>query len=98
MPTASRRRHRLHACLPNPAHEAARRREIAREIGFTQVSVSHEVSPLMKLVGRGDTTVVDAYLSPILRATSTRSPSELGARPRAGRLPTADVHACRTAG
>ncbi len=40
---------------------------IAREIGFTQISVSHEVSPLMKLVGRGDTTVVDAYLSPILR-------------------------------
>ena len=40
---------------------------IARDIGFTQVSVSHEVSPLMKLVGRGDTTVVDAYLSPILR-------------------------------
>jgi len=41
--------------------------EIAREIGFTQVSVSHEVSPLMKMVSRGDTTVVDAYLSPILR-------------------------------
>ena len=40
---------------------------MAREIGFTQVSVSHEVSPLMKLVSRGDTTVVDAYLSPILR-------------------------------
>ena len=40
---------------------------IAREIGFGQVSVSHEVSPLMKLVSRGDTTVVDAYLSPILR-------------------------------
>ena len=40
---------------------------LAREIGFTQVCVSHEVSPLMKLVGRGDTTVVDAYLSPILR-------------------------------
>ncbi len=40
---------------------------LAREIGFTQVSVSHEVSPLMKFVGRGDTTVVDAYLSPILR-------------------------------
>ena len=37
------------------------------EMGFTQVSVSHEVSPLMKLVGRGDTTVVDAYLSPTLR-------------------------------
>ena len=40
---------------------------IAREIGFTQVSISHEVSPLMKFVGRGDTTVVDAYVSPILR-------------------------------
>ena len=41
--------------------------EIARELGFAQVSVTHEVSPLMKLVSRGDTTVVDAYLSPILR-------------------------------
>ena len=41
--------------------------KIARDIGFTQVSVSHEVSPLMKFVGRGDTTVVDAYVSPILR-------------------------------
>jgi 5-oxoprolinase (ATP-hydrolysing) len=40
---------------------------IAREVGFAQVSASSEVSPLMKLVGRGDTTVVDAYLSPILR-------------------------------
>jgi len=47
-------------------HEA-RLGAIAREIGFSQVSVSHEVSPLMKLVSRGDTTVVDAYLSPILR-------------------------------
>jgi 5-oxoprolinase (ATP-hydrolysing) len=41
--------------------------EIACEVGFTQVSASHEVSPLMKLVSRGDTTVVDAYLSPVLR-------------------------------
>lgn len=41
--------------------------EFARELGFAQVSVSHEVAPLIKLVGRGDTTVVDAYLSPILR-------------------------------
>ncbi|MGH8697347.1 MAG: hydantoinase/oxoprolinase family protein, partial [Burkholderiales bacterium] len=49
-----------------PGHEA-RVAEIAREIGFPQVSVSHAVSPLMKLVSRGDTTVVDAYLSPILR-------------------------------
>ena len=40
---------------------------MARSIGYTHVSVSHEVSPLMKLVSRGDTTVVDAYLSPILR-------------------------------
>jgi 5-oxoprolinase (ATP-hydrolysing) len=49
-----------------PAHERAAA-ELARSLGFTQVSVSHEVSPLMKLVSRGDTTVVDAYLSPILR-------------------------------
>ncbi len=41
--------------------------ELAREVGFEQVSVSHRVSPLMKLVPRGDTAVVDAYLSPILR-------------------------------
>jgi 5-oxoprolinase (ATP-hydrolysing) len=41
--------------------------ELARELGFDQVSASHEVSPLIKLVGRGDTTVVDSYLSPILR-------------------------------
>ena len=50
---------------------------IARDIGFTQVSVSHEVSPLMKLVGRGDTTVVDAYLSPILRRYVEQVASEL---------------------
>ncbi len=48
------------------AHEA-RLAEIAREIGFAQISVSHEVAPLIKLVGRGDTTVVDAYLAPVLR-------------------------------
>jgi 5-oxoprolinase (ATP-hydrolysing) len=48
------------------AHEQ-RVAALAREIGFPQVSVSHEVSPLIKLVGRGDTTVVDAYLSPILQ-------------------------------
>ena len=40
---------------------------IARELGFEQISISHEVAPLIKLVGRGDTTVIDAYLSPILR-------------------------------
>jgi 5-oxoprolinase (ATP-hydrolysing) len=51
---------------------------LARAIGFTQVSVSHRVSPLMKLVGRGDTTVVDAYLSPILRRYVERVAAELG--------------------
>ena len=49
-----------------PAHER-RLAELAREAGFTQVSASHAVSPLLRLVPRGDTTVVDAYLSPILR-------------------------------
>ena len=49
-----------------PAHERELA-ELARRIGFEQVSASHEVSPLMKIVSRGDTTVVDAYLSPILR-------------------------------
>ncbi len=49
-----------------PAHERMIA-EIAGDVGFPQISVSHEISPLMKLVGRGDTTVVDAYLSPILR-------------------------------
>ncbi|HZA94990.1 MAG TPA: hydantoinase/oxoprolinase family protein, partial [Burkholderiaceae bacterium] len=48
-----------------PAHEAALE-DSAREIGFTQISASHRVSALMKFVARGDTTVVDAYLSPIL--------------------------------
>src|SRR5579871_575313 len=48
------------------AHEKAVA-DLARAMGFSQVSASHEVSPLMKYVGRGDTTVVDAYLSPILR-------------------------------
>jgi len=50
----------------HPAHEE-RLAQIAQDVGFTQVSVSHRVSPLIKFVGRGDTTVVDAYLSPVLR-------------------------------
>jgi 5-oxoprolinase (ATP-hydrolysing) len=49
-----------------PQHEQ-QLETLARRIGFVQVSVSHQVSPLMKLVARGDTTVVDAYLSPVLR-------------------------------
>jgi len=51
---------------------------IAAEIGFTQISTSHETSPLMRLVGRGDTTVVDAYLSPILRRYVEQVAEELG--------------------
>ncbi|HEX2332365.1 MAG TPA: hydantoinase B/oxoprolinase family protein, partial [Burkholderiales bacterium] len=60
-----------------PEHER-RAAELARAAGFTQVSVSHVVSPLMKLVGRGDTTVVDAYLSPLLRRYVDRLAGELG--------------------
>lgn len=54
----------LHA-YRQPVHEQ-QAAQVAREVGFTQVSVSSEVSPLMKLVARGDTTVVDAYLSPLI--------------------------------
>ena len=50
---------------------------LAREFGFPQVSVSHEVSPLIRLIGRGDTTVVDAYLSPILRRYVARVADEV---------------------
>jgi 5-oxoprolinase (ATP-hydrolysing) len=59
---------------------------IARELGFAQVSVSHEVSPLMKLVSRGDTTVVDAYLSPILRRYVERVDQQLGGENSGPRL------------
>ncbi|TXH34344.1 MAG: 5-oxoprolinase [Rhodospirillaceae bacterium] len=52
--------------------------DAAAEIGFTQISVSHQVSPLMKLVSRGDTTVVDAYLSPILRRYVDQVAGEIG--------------------
>jgi len=66
----------LHGYL-NPDHEA-RVAALALEEGFGQISVSHQVSPLMKLVSRGDTTVVDAYLSPILRRYVTQVSDELG--------------------
>ena len=62
---------------------------LAREMGFPQVSVGHEVSPLIKLVGRGDTTVVDAYLSPILRryvATVGDEMAPSSSLPRRGRV------------
>ena len=63
-----------------PGHEA-RIGAIARAAGFTQVSESHQTSPLMKLVSRGDTTVVDAYLSPILRRYVTEVARELSGVP-----------------
>jgi len=53
--------------------------EIAEQIGFSQVSLSHQTSPLIKLVSRGDTTVVDAYLSPILRRYVAQVSDALGA-------------------
>ncbi|HET9735067.1 MAG TPA: hydantoinase B/oxoprolinase family protein [Burkholderiales bacterium] len=59
-----------------PQHEA-RLAALAKLAGFTQISVSHQVSPLMKLIGRGDTTVVDAYLSPILRRYVEQVAAEL---------------------
>ena len=74
----------MHAyAFPEHERQAA---ELARDLGFGQVSASHEVSPLIKLVPRGDTTVADAYLSPILRryvdrvsgALSTPSPHTRG--------------------
>ncbi|WP_295549895.1 hydantoinase B/oxoprolinase family protein, partial [Limnohabitans sp. Rim8] len=58
------------------AHEQAAAR-LAREVGFTQVSTSHQTSPMMKLVSRGDTTVVDAYLSPILGRYVNQVASEM---------------------
>jgi 5-oxoprolinase (ATP-hydrolysing) len=60
----------------NPAHEL-QAADVARAIGFIQVSISHQVSPLIKLVPRGDTTVVDAYLSPILQRYVDRVASQM---------------------
>ncbi|HYF55462.1 MAG TPA: hydantoinase B/oxoprolinase family protein, partial [Salinarimonas sp.] len=68
-----------------PAHERAVA-ELARSMGFPQVSVSHEVSPLIKLVGRGDTAVVDAYLSPILRRYVAQVSEELDIERTGARL------------
>jgi len=60
-----------------PAHEN-RLAELAKQVGFTQVSVSHEISSLIKFISRADTTIVDAYLSPILRRYVDRVSAELG--------------------
>lgn len=61
----------------HPTHEATIE-QLAAEIGFTQISVSHKISPLMKLISRGDTTVVDAYLSPVLRRYVDKVASKVG--------------------
>ena len=61
--------------FPDHDRQAAK---IAQEIGFTQISTSHEISPLIKLVARGDTTMVDAYLSPILKRYVNQVKDELG--------------------
>ncbi len=68
-----------------PEHEQ-KIAELAKKTGFTQISVSHQVSPLIKLVGRGDTSVVDAYLSPILRRYINRVAAELGGEKSSARL------------
>jgi 5-oxoprolinase (ATP-hydrolysing) len=68
-----------------PAHEEATA-ALARDLGFTQVSVSHRVSPLVKFVSRGDTTVVDAYLSPLLRRYVDRVSAAIGTGDPATRL------------
>src|SRR5712671_6351751 len=66
-----------------PEHER-QAASLARDMGFLQVSVSHEVSRLIKLVGRGDTTVVDAYLSPILRRYVAGVAEDLSSSPPPG--------------
>jgi 5-oxoprolinase (ATP-hydrolysing) len=73
-----------------PEHEQ-RVAALARDMGFPQVSASHEVSPLIKLVGRGDTTVVDAYLSPILKRYVAQVAGEL----RGGEATAGSDHATR---
>jgi 5-oxoprolinase (ATP-hydrolysing) len=67
----------------HPVHELEAEK-LVHDTGFSQISVSHKVSPLAKLVGRGDTTVVDAYLSPILRRYVEQVASELGISDAAG--------------
>ena len=77
-----------------PEHERAVA-QACRDTGFGQISVSHEVSPLAKLVGRGDTTVVDAYLSPILARYVRRVAGELGVSLTGGLQPDRDPDARR---
>src|SRR5689334_16406883 len=74
----------------HPAHEL-RLGAIAREVGFPQVSLSHQASPLPRIVPRGDTTVVDAYLSPILRRYVEQVAGELNPAPAAEADPSRDA-------
>src|SRR3990170_1930734 len=77
----------MHAyAFPEHERQAA---ALARAAGFSQISVSHEVSPLIKIVGRGDTTVADAYLSPVLRRYVEKVAGALGSDP-AGLTPLLD--------
>ena len=78
-PASAQRRHRLHARLSLPGARAAAAELARRDRLHAGLASSHEVSPLMKLVSRGDTTVVDAYLSPILRRYVDRVAAELPA-------------------
>ncbi len=68
-----------------PAHEK-RAAEIAREIGFNHISASHDTVPLRRFVSRGDTTVADAYLSPVLGRYSARISAVLGTQEKSSRL------------
>ncbi|MDO8846436.1 hydantoinase B/oxoprolinase family protein [Methylicorpusculum sp.] len=68
-----------------PQHEQALG-EIARAVGFSQISLSHQVSPLPKIVGRGDTSVIDAYLSPLLRRYVAQVTNGLGGNGKSPRL------------
>ena len=70
----------------HPAHEA-RLAAIAAEIGFTQISTSHDVSALIKLIGRGDTTLADAYLSPVLHHYVRQFVAQLGGGPEGDAQP-----------
>src|SRR5215472_4366741 len=75
------RRSRSCSCTPTAIASMSSVWPLSRELGFPQVSVSHEVSPLIKLVGRGDTTVVDAYLSPILQRYVAQVARDLSTAP-----------------
>ena len=79
------RRRRVPARLPAPAHER-RAAALARALGFGEVIASHEASPLIRFVSRGDTTVVDAYLTPLLARYVRAFRAGLGERHAGTRL------------